>query len=224
MRTWPEALLQTFPPQPPPLPGEEGSGRVYAYIQPKRPWWRFPDIVRSEGVADHYKVIGRRSDGAYIGQFNKRDLTGYGAARKGCLVSRKVPRGSSWQAVRAEIAAEIDALDPMAHPGFRPGQVWALEFPSMCCTGVLDSLLPPTAQLLFTGAVMEFDPSRPMWTFGGQKLNLASFEHLFLARPVVRPDPFAVVGKPPVPYLIADPTCPWTAPWAPSVEVQPPAS
>lgn len=220
MRTWPEALLQSFPSQPPPLPGEAGSGRVYAYIQPKRPWWRFPDIVRSEGVADHHKVIGRRSDGAYIRQFDKRDLTGYGT-KKGCLVSRKVPRGSSWQAVRAEIAAEIDALDPMVHPGFRPGQVWALGFPNVYYTGVLDSLLPSTTQLLFRRGAVEFDPSLPVWVFGGQQLNMAAFEHLFQARPVQQRDPFSIVATPPVAYLIADPTCPWMAPWAPPVEVRP---
>lgn len=220
MRTWPEALLRTFPQPPPPPIGGERRGREFARIQPLRPWWRFPDIVPSEGGIDRYKVIGRRSDGAYIGQFDKRDLTGYGASKGGTLVSRKVPRGSSWQAVRAEIAAEIDTLEPMMHPGFRPGQVWALEFPNVYYTGVLDSFLPSTAQLLFRMGAVEFDPGRPMWVFGGQRLDMAAFEHLFLARPVRQLDPFSLVATPPVAYLIADSTCPWTAPWAP-IEVRP---
>lgn len=123
MRPWTDALSAAYPTRP--VPREEWGRREYARVVPDRPWWRFPDIVRSAaGEVSYYKDIAVRLDGARIVQEDKRRVFASGVAEIGHL-TRNVPKGGSWQAERIRLAEEIDRIAPIPHPGFRVGQLWA---------------------------------------------------------------------------------------------------
>lgn len=123
MRPWTDALSAAYPTRP--VPREEWGRREYARVVPDRPWWRFPDIVRSPaGEVLHYKDVAVRLDGARIVQEDKQRLFASGLAGIGHL-TRTVPKGGSWQEERIRLAEEIDRVLPIPHPGYRVGQIWA---------------------------------------------------------------------------------------------------
>ena len=80
-------------------------------------------------------------------------------------------------AFTAEQAAVHDAANPLPHPGFRAGQVWAAE------DGESTTIMRATSTRVW---VCDDEPS-PEFTRA-------------------------------YPYLMADPACPWLAPWSPSEE------
>ncbi len=82
----------------------------------------------------------------------------------------------------AEQAAAHDAANPLPHPGFRAGQVWATE------DGESTTILRATSTRVWVSDVS-----------GGE--GSSEFHRVY-------------------PYLMADPACPWLAPWSPS-EVKP---
>lgn len=123
MRPWTDALSAAYPTRP--VPREEWGRREYARVVPDRPWWRFPDIVRSAAGEVHYhKDVAVRSDGARIVQVDRRQLIAQGLVGI-CHMTRTVSKGGSWQAERLLLANEIDQTMPIPHPGFRVGQIWA---------------------------------------------------------------------------------------------------
>ena len=78
-----------------------------------------------------------------------------------------------------------DKENPIPHPGFRVGQVWATQ------TGeawqVMQGPAGKLAVLVYSEGAMDFVILGPGWDFG-------SADDLF---------------------LVADPCCPWLAPWSP---------
>jgi len=92
-----------------------------------------------------------------------------------------------------EDAAAHDAANPLPHPGFRAGQVWAAE------DGTSVTLL----------AVNTRNPAYPLMAldFAGDH---GAMVDTWSTRPFSRC----------FPYLMADPACPWLAPWSPA-EVKP---
>ena len=92
-----------------------------------------------------------------------------------------------------EQAAAHDAANPLPHPGFRAGQVWATE------DGSSVTLL----------AINKRNPAYPLMAldFGGDHEAVVD---TWSTRPFSRC----------FPYLMADPACPWLAPWSPP-EVKP---
>jgi len=90
-----------------------------------------------------------------------------------------------------EHATIYDAANPLPHPGFRAGQVWAAE------DGSSVTLL----------AINKRNPAYPLMAldFGGDHEAVVD---TWSTRPFSRC----------FPYLMADPACPWLAPWSPSEE------
>ena len=88
-----------------------------------------------------------------------------------------------------EHAAIYDAANPRPHPGFRAGQVWAAE------DGSSVTLL----------AINKRNPAYPLMAldFGGDHEAVVD---TWSTRPFSRC----------FPYLMADPACPWLAPWSPA--------
>ena len=83
----------------------------------------------------------------------------------------------------------FDAANPLPHPGFRAGQVWAAE------DGSSVALL----------AINKRNPAYPLMAldFGGDHEAVVD---TWSTRPFSRC----------FPYLMADPACPWLAPWSPA--------
>lgn len=181
MKPWPEQIAKQYPLAPPPI-----GGREMPYQCHGRPWWTLTDMVRSPagGPPLHSKAVARRRDGVVITQHGKDILDagpGFG--------QRKVPsakQGGSWQAERALLMAECDRKRPVAHPGFRVGQVW----------GLLDSNHKEPVIL----SVVEYSDE---WYVGGSR-RANSREEL---------EEILTGGRA---FLIADTVCPWLAPWAPA--------
>lgn len=193
MRTWPTILLKDYP-----------LSQDWISL---RPWWSL-ELHRDSESGDYHHVARRCVDDAemgapYIEGLDRSDI----------------------DALLLPQLASYDATHPLPHPGFRAGQVWALEFRNMLTTGVLNSVLPPVRGLIYDLGPAEIDAYAVGWTFGREALTRMEFEHLFCGKPL---DNYgkAGFGAPlapcPVPYLIADPCCPWLAPWSPAVPVRTP--
>jgi len=86
-------------------------------------------------------------------------------------------------ALTVERAAAHDAANPLPHPGFRAGQVWADAH------GESTVILRATSTRVWAGDNAVGEP----------------------------PSEFARI----YPFLMADPACPWLAPWSPSEEKKP---
>ena len=129
---------------------------------PSRPWWR--SAGRNNG-----KPAYRRSDDC------------------------DSPTGFQYDVMRCyspqEVAVKHDAANPLPHPGFRAGQVWAAE------DGSSVALL----------AINKRNPAYPLMAldFGGDHEAVVD---TWSTRPFSRC----------FPYLMADPACPWLAPWSPA--------
>lgn len=105
---------------------------------------------------------------------------------------------------------DFDKQNPISHPGFRPGQVWFLQFQQTDVVGVLNSVLPerqlldkfryPAYMYNAYANLMNSPESEIVWSFGGVRLTRSVFRDLFETGDA---------------YLVADPVCPWLAPWAP---------
>ena len=123
---------------------------------PSRPWWR------SAGH-NNGKPAYRRSDDC------------------------DSPTGFQYDVMRfyspEEVAVKHDSKNPLPHPGFRAGQVWA--------DAVGDSVVVTHVR----GGWVWLSEGDDAWS----------------------PTVFASV----YPYLMADPACPWLAPWSPSEEKTP---
>jgi len=92
-----------------------------------------------------------------------------------------------------EDAAAHDAANPLPHPGFRAGQVWAAE------DGSSVTVLGYKKERRFPVTAMHY---------GRESASVPSFADEWEA------NTFAQA----YPYLMADPACPWLAPWSPSEE------
>lgn len=125
MKPWPEALRKLCPLSP--VPWEERGRREYPRVVGARPWWMFPEIVKGspDSIRDD-KRVGWRRDGTTIWQRGKRQLFTQGPGSSG-LSWAEVPKDGSWQGERVNLATLVDTTNPLPHPGFRAGQVWADE-------------------------------------------------------------------------------------------------
>lgn len=199
MKPWPAELAARYPLAP--LPG---GSREVPYPWQERPWWTLIDMVRSPagGPPLHEKTVAYRRDGVVITQYGKALLdagSGFG--------QRKVPstkQGGSWQVERALLIAECDGKRPIAHPGFRAGQLWAI---------------PAVRHRECTDEACELHPAGE-----GFDVAVLSYEHVFPA--ALGPwhlsagyaGPFAERALRAIlkdAYLVADMACPWLAPWSP---------
>ena len=128
--------------------------------------------------------------------------------------------------------AEYDALAPLPHPGFRAGQVWgdehgnAVVLLSVDCHGRLRAIVDATDRARWPKEAL-----RPRYTkeakcprCEGTTLPVESWSHCtacggvgFISKePVTAVQPVLSELSPALyPYLIADPCCPWLAPWSP---------
>ena len=120
---------------------------------PSRPWWR------SAGH-NNGKPAYRRSDDC------------------------DSPTGFQYDVMRCyspeEVAVKHDAANPLPHPGFRAGQVWAHK------SGESVTILRAISTRVWASDMLGGEP------------------------------PFTFAQA--YPYLMADPACPWLAPWSPSEE------
>lgn len=179
MKPWPTALTAKYPLPPAALTGS----RETPHQCPERPWWTLVDVVRSpSGEPMFHKRVAWRRDGVTITQHGK-DLLDAGPG----FGQRKVPsqkQGGSWQAERLLLMAECDRKRPVAHPGFRVGQIWALPIPDR-----------EPVSLILT------ERTENVWYAGGAKHYISDDELKA-----------TLLGA----FLVADPACPWLAPWAPA--------
>lgn len=183
MLPFPKELQKQYP--TPPLP----SNPLEPHPWTERPWWRFPEKVKGDPEST-YKVIGVRTDGVKLVQDRKVTIHCEGLPY-GISVP-KVPIQRSWQAARETAAALVDKHAPIAHPGFRVGQVWAqvslLGYPME----VLMIVGNDTTLSLTTG-----DPGP--WVLSTFPYTVTT-ERLLLYLKTA--------------FLLSDPCCPWRAPWA----------
>lgn len=123
MLEWPKRLQELYP--LPPTPRQMWGSREYNRQVPTRPWWSWPEIVRSpEGTILTDKIVGLRRDGVILTQRGRKEMFAQVGAK---TFMYKVERKGSWQELRLKVATEMDAQFPLPHPGFRVGQVWANE-------------------------------------------------------------------------------------------------
>lgn len=186
MRTWPEELAKKYP-----LP----KGVI-----PERPWWhlntRGPAGNGSrlasppEGGVPYWYESWVRSDGLYdVVEPNKAAI----------------------------LREQCDSKNPLPHPGFRTGQVWAFR--------TLDGLI--VTQITHDSRLA--NPNlEDRWGEEVRGILLASPIRILLKTPEdtfeVTTGEFSEEDKPNLwvaflaleSYLIADPCCPWLAPWASS--------
>lgn len=112
--------------------------------------------------------------------------------------------------------ADFDREHPLAHPGFRPGQVWALEYTQLSVQGTLEASFK--RGLFFDKCHSEGWHDYANWqtvpsgfSFAGVVLTQEEFNHLFMSVPH-----YDAGTSPPVAYLLSDPCCSHLAPWSPA--------
>jgi len=191
MNQWPNAILKEYPLQP-------GPDRM-----PGRPWYERAAVERDLGGA---RVIALdtdtwvRRDGILLQRLYKRNEADEldGSQPVGwVLVDPKGPVGQNMRGPHgkpAETAAGIaefaDLTRPFEHPGFRVGQVWARMFgPSAFSIHTIVGA--HDGKFVLTGYSPENTPELQDWT--AERL-----ESLLQGA-----------------LLVADPACPWLAPWSP---------
>ncbi len=104
----------------------------------------------------------------------------HGISGADCLRRADDPRTT---APTVEHATIYDAANPLPHPGFRAGQVWAAE------DGESTTILRATSTRVWASDMLGGEP------------------------------PFTFAQA--YPYLMADPACPWLAPWSPVEDKKP---
>lgn len=153
---------------------------TYDNRHPERPWW-----------CEH---------SGYWTRYSRGDATQYQLQQRTRSSSTLAEFRADAQRCLAEMAA-FDARDPIPHPGFRAGQVWAAVSPAdtRVYTIALHEPRPlPEAStfLVHTRTSMRWWEAKPM---NAEKLTgLLSHDGCY---------PY---------FLIVDPCCPWLAPWASS--------
>lgn len=171
MRPWPEAILKRYP------------FSQYDNVLGQRPWWRFvPRSIYLPGHDPEKHLAGGR---AFYVRHDEVELRG--------TVAERVENGDTVipEEVSAALAA-VDANDPLPHPGFRVGQVWAAEGgeATHICTSYENS-----GRLV--GRI--YHPGEePTPFFDYYSGGTGHFD-----------------GKR-YPFLVHDAVCPWFAPWSPS--------
>jgi hypothetical protein len=211
VRTWPKELLEKYPLAP--VPNSRGQAKQVR----ERPWWTITDVVRSKAEEVlHYKIVANRSDGVHIYQNDRSFLGVSGGVVAGPNTSKltaSVKKSESWQAKRQELIEQVDAMSPLPHPGFRVGQVWAFRhkhpntFPveSFVIVTITYSFLRELeAWIEFSGPpVQGSGPAEYLHSSKGRNLDF------FLTDPEDLKLLLESEG-----YLLADPCCPWLAPWS----------
>lgn len=193
MRPWPKELLNVIP-----LPPQRGSALLEAIGGPEgviaaRPWWRRELCMGPEhdmyrwGDETGSPPIGRASVLEY--QFRRTDGT--------------VLRGYDPEPLTA-----WDLEHPIPHPGFRTGQVWAFPHEAW-----LDSKTPYSIFRMVTVLSADVDGQAQevcrVEFSEGIPLYGTTTERIFRWSQMQRVK--TMEG-----YLIADPCCPWLAPWSAS--------
>ncbi len=158
MKLWPADLLARYP-----LPPGDGSD------WPLRPWWGPGPCRRDDKAA----IISAMTP--LKGMFMTQVFQGYFEGR---------PTGEPAPTV-AGVMALLDAAHPVAHPGYRAGQVWGADDGSAVSLGRVDGV-EGHEQFVIAGG-----HAYTRWTCKDLR------EHGYI-------------------YLVADPCCPWLAPWAPA--------
>ena len=204
MKPWPEALTKLYQ-----LPPET--------INPERPWWKGRNLDEA-----------RRGDGAVIritrAAYTPTPLSiatimeskGAWGGRTAVLEgpAQTLDPTASPNALSALVRSRMESLDaihPLPHPGVRVGQVWAFETREGLVVAQLTSDTRGVTGKGLLDPEVTFSETIPMpEDAAGVRSSVGTFEA----------DERAVfsiqVLKGMACYLLADPCCPWLAPWAPA--------
>lgn len=162
---------------------------------PERPWWR------------KASYLWIRDDGCVVNN-NEYGQDEYNLGKPEFLVS----------GIQHDTTKEIfDKVKPLPHPGFRPGQVWLLDWGQLSIIGLL-SFNTPIKVLRGEPFYSEIDKDSRM-SFNGSPLTRNDVDYLFF-QILGYTDPFVFgqyveKAQPPLAFLVSDPVCPWLAPWGP---------
>ena len=97
--------------------------------------------------------------------------------------------GGLWRPLNDVLLEDYDAKNPLPHPGYRAGQVWAAEIGS---SRTLLAVSPRGTMVTLVKMIMDPESEPRTSTLDCEELHEA------------------------YPYLMADPACPHLAPWSPA--------